>query len=120
MSAQPDAHWPLGEKVEQISAGAREMPMQGIVGISVLIVSGVGLPQAGFTDPSGSARVLRITPVAHDLRGRAHDPGDALLLVSPGRIGQLGERDLSGHILAVVVGKMSRADVDEFARQALR
>jgi hypothetical protein len=33
----------------------REIPMQGIVGISVLIVSGVGLPQAGFTDPSGSA-----------------------------------------------------------------
>ena len=33
----------------------REMPMQGIAGISVLIVSGVGLPQAGFTEPSGKA-----------------------------------------------------------------
>ena len=33
----------------------REMPMQGMVGISVLMVSGVGLPQAGFTEPKGKA-----------------------------------------------------------------
>ena len=29
--------------------------MQGRVGISVLSVSGVGLPQAGFTEPNGTA-----------------------------------------------------------------
>jgi hypothetical protein len=33
----------------------RAMPMQGMVGISVLALSGVGLPHTGFTEPNGTA-----------------------------------------------------------------
>jgi hypothetical protein len=37
------------------SPAVRAMPMQGRVGISLRSVSGVGLPQAGFTEPKGRA-----------------------------------------------------------------
>ena len=33
----------------------RAMPMQGITAISVFTLSGVGLPQTGFTEPKGTA-----------------------------------------------------------------
>ena len=62
---------PLAHMSFSFRPATRAMPMQGIVAISVLTFSGVGLPQTGFTEPNGTAVFSGRAPVHHDRADRA-------------------------------------------------
>ena len=64
-------------------------------------------------------RILRMPPVHHHAAGRAHDGGDALLLVARGMIGQLRERDLAGGVAPLVLAEGAGGDVDQLGRDAI-
>ena len=64
-------------------------------------------------------RVLWVPPVHHHAAGRAHDGGDALLLVARGVIGELGERDLAGGVAPLVLAEGAGGDVDQLGRDAV-
>ena len=46
---------PFVDMSRSLRPAVRAMPMHGMVGISVLTFSGVGLPHTGFTEPNGTA-----------------------------------------------------------------
>jgi hypothetical protein len=87
LGVQAHTHGPVRQLIKQIAAvdaGDADAGNDRHLGLDGL---GRWVPPGGLHRPQRQRRIFGVTPVAHDLGGRTHQRGDALLLVAPGRIG---------------------------------
>ena len=119
MRAKPDLHRSLLRHLAQLKAGgARNADARNGRHLGLGILRRRIAPHR-LHRAERHCLVLGMPPIHHDGADRALQTGDALLLVTRGRIGQLGEDDLAAGILAHIVGERAAADIDDLGANAV-
>ena len=119
VGAEPDAHRACLQHLAQLQAGGAGDADAGQRRHLALVGLGRRVAPHGLHRAERHGRVLWVPPVHHHAPGRAHDGGDALLLVARGMIGELGERDLARGVASLVLAEGAGGDVHQLGRDAV-
>ena len=119
VGAEPHAHGSRLQHLAQLQAGGAGDADTGQRRHLGSIGLGRRVAPHGLHRAERHGRVLRMPPVHHHAARRAHDRGDALLLVAGRVVGELRERDLARGVAPLVLAEGAGGHVHQLGGDAV-